>query len=65
MAGPNSVIQYQIQAPGDLYAGAPKGDPAAALCGVPPPPFESKSLGATSPGRPTLVGLTFVFLNLH
>jgi hypothetical protein len=39
MAGPNSVIQYQIQAPGDLYAGAPKGDPAAIFCGVPPPPF--------------------------
>jgi hypothetical protein len=39
MAGPNSVIQYQIQAPGDLYAGAPKGDPRAVFCGVPPPPF--------------------------
>jgi hypothetical protein len=39
MAGPNSVITYQIQAPGDLYAGAPKGDPNAIFCGVPPPPF--------------------------
>jgi uncharacterized repeat protein (TIGR01451 family) len=39
MAGPNSVITYQIQAPGDLFVGAPKGDPGAIFCGVPPPPF--------------------------
>ena len=29
----------QIQAPGDLYAGAAKGAPGAVFCGVPPPPF--------------------------
>jgi hypothetical protein len=39
MAGPHSVITWQIQAPGDLYAKAPKGDPNAVFCGVPPPPF--------------------------
>ena len=39
MAGPNSVIQYHVQAPGDLYVEAPKGSPGAEFCGVPPPPF--------------------------
>jgi hypothetical protein len=39
IGGPNSVIQYHVQAPGDLYANAPQGDPAAVFCGVPPPPF--------------------------
>ena len=39
MAGPNSAIVYQVQAPGDLYVEAPKGDPGARFCGVPPPPF--------------------------
>lgn len=39
IGGPNSAIEYHIQAPGDLYAEAPAGDPAAVFCGVPPPPF--------------------------
>jgi hypothetical protein len=39
MAGPNSAIVYQVQAPGDLYVEAPAGDPGARFCGVPPPPF--------------------------
>jgi hypothetical protein len=39
IGGPNSVIEYHVQAPGDLYVGAPKGDPSAIFCGVPPPPF--------------------------
>ena len=39
MAGPNSASQYQIQAPGDLYAGAPKGDPNAVFCAAQPPPL--------------------------
>ena len=39
MAGPHSVIEFQIQAPGDLYANAPKGSAGAIFCGVPPPPF--------------------------
>ena len=40
MAGPNSVIEYHVWAPGDLYAGAPKGATGAVFCGVPPPPFK-------------------------
>ena len=39
MAGPHSVITWQIQAPGDMYAKAPMGHPDAIFCGVPPPPF--------------------------
>src|SRR6478609_4166440 len=32
MAGPNSVIQYHVWAPGDLFVEAPQGDPAATFC---------------------------------
>jgi hypothetical protein len=39
MAGPNSVIEFHVQAPGDLYVDAPKGADGAIFCGVPPPPF--------------------------
>jgi hypothetical protein len=39
IGGPNSAIQYHVWAPGDLYAGAPKGADGAIFCGVPPPPF--------------------------
>lgn len=39
IGGPNSAIQYMIQAPGDLYVHAPQGSPGAVFCGVPPPPF--------------------------
>jgi hypothetical protein len=39
MAGPNSVIEFHVWAPGDLYVGAPQGSPGATFCGVPPPPF--------------------------
>jgi hypothetical protein len=38
IGGPNSEIQYHVQAPGDLYVEAPKGSPGAKFCGVPPPP---------------------------
>jgi hypothetical protein len=36
IGGPNSVIQYHIQAPGDLYVGV---GTERTFCGVPPPPF--------------------------
>ena len=39
IGGPNSEIEYHVQAPGDLYVNAPKGAPGAVFCGVPPPPF--------------------------
>jgi len=39
IGGPGSEIQYHVQAPGDLYAEAPKGSTGAIFCGVPPPPF--------------------------
>jgi hypothetical protein len=39
IGGPNSAIEYHIQAPGDLYVEAPQGAPGAVFCGVPPPPF--------------------------
>ena len=39
IGGPNSVIEYHVQAPGDLYVNAPQGAPGAVFCGVPPPPF--------------------------
>jgi hypothetical protein len=39
IGGPKSAIQYQIQAPGDLFVEAPEGAPGAVFCGVPPPPF--------------------------
>jgi hypothetical protein len=39
MAGPNSVIEFHVWAPGDLYVNAPKGADGAVFCGVPPPPF--------------------------
>jgi len=39
IGGPNSVIEYHVQAPGDLYVNAPQGAPGAFFCGVPPPPF--------------------------
>jgi hypothetical protein len=39
IGGPGSVIEFHIQGPDDLYAGAPKGSPGAIFCGVPPPPF--------------------------
>jgi hypothetical protein len=39
IGGPNSVVIYHVQAPGDLYAEAPKGSAGAIFCGVPPPVF--------------------------
>ena len=39
IGGPNSVIEFHVQAPGDLYVNAPQGAPGAVFCGVPPPPF--------------------------
>jgi hypothetical protein len=39
IGGPNSVIVFHIQAPGDLYVEFPKGNPNATFCGVPPPDF--------------------------
>lgn len=39
IGGPKSVIQFHVQAPGDLYINAPKGSAGAVFCGVPPPPF--------------------------
>jgi hypothetical protein len=39
IGGPNSAIQYHVQAPGDLYVNAAQGHPGAIFCGVPPPPF--------------------------
>jgi hypothetical protein len=39
IGGPNSAIQYHVQAPGDLYVNAAQGSPDAVFCGVPPPPF--------------------------
>ena len=39
IGGPNSVIMYMVQAPGDLYVNAPMGAAGAVFCGVPPPPF--------------------------
>jgi hypothetical protein len=39
IGGPNSVIEWHVQAPGDMYANAPKGAAGAIFCGVPPPPF--------------------------
>jgi hypothetical protein len=39
IGGPGSAIEFHVQAPGDLYAGAPMGAPGAIFCGVPPPPF--------------------------
>jgi hypothetical protein len=38
IGGPNSVILYHIQAPGDLYIEASKSA-GGTFCGVPPPPF--------------------------
>jgi hypothetical protein len=38
IGGPNSAIEYHVQAPGDLYVEAPK-DADGIFCGVPPPPF--------------------------
>ena len=38
IGGPKSVIEYHVQAPGDLYIGAGKSS-GGAFCGVPPPPF--------------------------
>lgn len=39
IGGPGSAIEYHIQAPGDLFVGAPSGSAGAVFCGVPPPPF--------------------------
>ena len=39
IGGPDSVIEWHVQAPGDLFAEAPLGSPGAIFCGVPPPPF--------------------------
>ena len=39
MAGPNSVIEFHVKAPGDLFVNAPQGAAGAIFCGVPPPPF--------------------------
>jgi hypothetical protein len=39
IGGPKSVIQFHVQAPGDLFVNAPKGAAGAVFCGVPPPPF--------------------------
>jgi hypothetical protein len=39
IGGPNSAIEFMIQAPGDLFVNAPKGSPGATSCAVPPPPF--------------------------
>jgi hypothetical protein len=39
IGGPNSVIEWHVQAPGDMYANAPMGAAGAIFCGVPPPPF--------------------------
>lgn len=39
IGGPKSVIEWHVQAPGDLYANAPMGASGAIFCGVPPPPF--------------------------
>jgi len=38
-SGQNSVVNWQIQAPGDLYVNAPKGSAGSKSCLVPPPPF--------------------------
>jgi hypothetical protein len=38
IGGPNSVIEFHVQAPGDLYVGAGKSG-GGLFCGVPPPPF--------------------------
>ena len=40
IGGPNSEIQYHVQAPGDLFVNAPMGAAGAIFCGVPPPPFK-------------------------
>jgi hypothetical protein len=37
IGGPNSFIQWHIQAPGDLYVGETVN--SRTFCGVPPPPF--------------------------
>jgi hypothetical protein len=39
IGGPKSVIEFHVQAPGDLYVNAPMGAAGAIFCGVPPPPF--------------------------
>jgi hypothetical protein len=39
IGGPNSAIEFHVQAPGDLYVNAARGDAGAIFCGVPPPPF--------------------------
>jgi len=38
IGGPKSVIEFHVQAPGDLYIGAGASD-GGVFCGVPPPPF--------------------------